>query len=67
MMMGQGEGTNNFSKFMNLKLLIIFSIEKGCKELNVFGDSMAVINWSRGTQRCLNIRLILVLEEVKSL
>jgi hypothetical protein len=37
------------------------------QEIHVFGDSMTVINWSRGTQRCLNLRLETILEEVKNL
>jgi hypothetical protein len=33
----------------------------------VFGDSMNVINWSRGTQRCFNIRLEIILDDIKTL
>jgi ribonuclease HI len=67
MSLGLGEGSNNYEELMSLKFLLIFSIEKGCKEIRVFDDSMTVINWSRGTQRCLNLRLEIILEDVKLL
>ena len=54
---GLGEGSNNYAEIMSLKLLIIFAIEKGCKKLNVYGDSMNVINWIALTQDCRNRRL----------
>ena len=43
-MMGLGEGSNNYAEIFSLKLLLIFAAEKGCRSLNVFGDSMNVIN-----------------------
>jgi hypothetical protein len=42
---GLGGGTNNYSKIMALKLLILFAMEKGCKTLQVFRDSLLIINW----------------------
>jgi ribonuclease HI len=64
MTFGLGMGTNNFFELLSLKLLIAFVIEKGCHSLNVFGDSMNVINWIRGTQRCSNTRLSTLVEEI---
>jgi hypothetical protein len=52
---------------MSYKLLIVFSIEKGCRRLKVYGDSLNVINWIKGTQRCLNIRLARLVEDIKQL
>ena len=43
-MMVLGEGSNNYAELFSLKLLLIFASEKGCRSLNVFGDSMNVIN-----------------------
>jgi ribonuclease HI len=61
---GFGTGTNNFVELMSLKLLIAFAIEKGCHSLNVFGDSLNVINWIKGTQRCTNTRLASLVEDI---
>jgi hypothetical protein len=49
---------------MALKLLLLFSIEKGCKALQVFGDSLAIINRANGIHRCQISRLIPLLEDV---
>ncbi len=48
--LGLGEGNNNFAELMSLKLLLIFTMEKGCRSLNIFGDSLNVINYIKGTQ-----------------
>jgi hypothetical protein len=47
---GLGDETNNYAKLLALKLLLIFAMEKGCKTLQVFGDSMLIINWANGVQ-----------------
>jgi ribonuclease HI len=60
-------GSNNYAELMSLKLLIAFSIEKECHSFTVFGDSMNVINWIRGTQRCTNTRLANIVEDIKIL
>jgi ribonuclease HI len=64
MTFGFGTGTNNYVELMSLKLLIAFAIEKGCHSLNVFGDSLNVINWIKGTQRCTNTRLATLVEDI---
>jgi hypothetical protein len=38
--------------------------EKDVKSIHIFGDSLNVINWARKTQRCHNIFLLPLLEEV---
>ena len=58
-----GSGTNNFAELMTLKLLLCFAIERNCKKLQVFGDSMVVINWINKTQRCRNSSLDTLYEE----
>jgi hypothetical protein len=45
--MGLGPGTNNYAELMALKLLLTFAGEKGINSLQIFGDSMVVINWIR--------------------
>jgi len=63
---GLGEGSNNFAELMSLKLLLIFAIEKGCKKLNVFGDSKNVINWISLTQECRNRSLATLLYSIRT-
>ena len=65
--MGLGGGTNNYSELMSLKLLLIFSLEKGCNNLNFMGDSLNVINWINQTQECRQLRLAHVLSAIRLL
>lgn len=44
-------------------MLLSFAIEKGCRSLQVFWDSMVVINWIIEEQRCHNVMLLPILEE----
>ena len=48
-------------------MLLIYTHEKGLQSLQIFGDSMLVINWLNNTQRCHNIQLLPILEEVAQL
>jgi ribonuclease HI len=61
---GLGPGTNNFIELMPLKLLLTFVEEKGISNLQIFGDSMVIINWIRKSQKCHNMRLFPLLVEV---
>jgi ribonuclease HI len=62
--MGLGRGTNNYVELMALKLLLLFTREKGIQQIQIFGDSMNVINWTRKHQTCHNIFLCPILEEI---
>jgi ribonuclease HI len=44
---GLGPGTNNFFELMSLKLLLLFTGEKGIWSIQLFGNSTNVINWVR--------------------
>ena len=61
--LGLGAGTNNYAELMTLKLLLCFTIERNCRNLQVFGDSMVVINWLNKTQKCRNASLDVLYEE----
>ena len=61
---GTWGGTNNFSELMSLKLLLIFSLEKGCNKLNLMGDSLNVINWINQNQDCRHLRLAHVIYSI---
>ena len=57
LMTGLGEGSKNFAELLSLKLLLIFAAEKGCRSLNIYGDSLNVINWIKRIQHCRDLRL----------
>ena len=61
---GLGDGTNNYAEILSLKMLLVFAIEHSVKDLSIYGDSMNVINWTKGTQRCLNLNLENLMDEV---
>jgi len=62
--MGLGSGTNNFIELMALKLLLLFVGEKEIRTIQIFGDSMTVLNWIWKIQKCHNILSLPLLEEV---
>ena len=64
---GLGEGTNNKAELLALYMLLLLAHEKGVQKLQIFGDSMIIINWINQTQRCHNIHLYPILEEVSQL
>lgn len=60
---GLGAGTNNKEKLLSLYMLLIFNQDKGLQRLQIFRDSMLVINWLNNAQRCHNTQLTPILEE----
>ena len=56
-----------YPNIMALKLLLCFAIEINCKNLQVFGDSLVVINWMNKIQRCKTTSLVTLFEEVNRL
>ena len=64
---GLGEGTNNKVELLALYMLLIFTNENGVQRIQIFGDSMVIINWINQTQRCHNIHLNPILEEATQL
>lgn len=59
---GLGDGTKNYDEFMTL--LMHTTVENRCRSLQIFGDSMKIINWENIIQRCHILRLFPILEEV---
>jgi ribonuclease HI len=43
------EASNNFSEFMVVKLLFLLATERGISHINIYWDSMLVINCMNGT------------------
>ena len=65
--MGLGEGTNNYAELLSLKLLLQFALEKGCRNLQIFGDSLIIINWVNKVQHCRTLSLFTLYEKVTRL
>ena len=61
---GLGVGTNNLAELYALKLLLILALDKQLSNIQVFGDSLLVINWITGKFRIHNLQLAQILQEV---
>ena len=64
---GLGEATNNFNELMALYLLLLLSLEKNINHLNIYGDSLFVIQVMKGTYLLHSYTLAPLLEEIKRL
>ena len=49
---------------MTLRLLLLFTLEQGYLSLQVFGDSMLVIEWEKENVQCHVMILLPILKEV---
>ena len=58
---GLGDGTNNYVELLSLKFLMLFALEKGCSRLQVFWDSMIILNQIIELQRCHTLQLVPIL------
>ena len=61
---GLGRGSNNYAELMSLRLLMLFALEQGFRSLQIFGDSMLVIDWAMEIHQCHVMVLLPILEEV---
>ena len=61
---GLGRGTNNYAELMTLRLLLLFALEQVCMSLQVYGDSLLVIEWAKELIQCHVMLLLPILEEV---
>ena len=61
---GLGEGSNNFTELYALKLLLTLALDKQVSRIQVYGDSLLVINWILGKYRINNLHLAQLLCEV---
>ena len=61
---GLGVGINNKAELLASYMILIFAHDKGLLHLQIFGDSILVINSLNNAQRCHNIQLTPILEEV---
>ena len=65
--MGLGSGSNNFIEPYALTLLICFAREKNCTHLQIFGDSMIIINSINKVQFCHILSLNSILTKTQRL
>jgi ribonuclease HI len=63
--MGLGSISNNYVELLALKLLILFAREKGVTSLQIYGDSLNVVNWTKKLQRCHTFLLVPLIEEIE--
>jgi len=61
---GLGLGTNNYAELSALRLLLCWLIRKNIFAIQIFGDSLNVINWVNGSSSCHNQILKPLLEEI---
>eukprot|EP00253_Pinus_taeda_P008941 PITA_08941 len=61
---GIGTGSNNFAELTALKLLLCWLIHRHIFTIQIFGDSLNVINWVNGNSRCQNYMLRPLLDEI---
>eukprot|EP00253_Pinus_taeda_P015021 PITA_15021 len=61
---GIGTGSNNFAELTALKLLLCWLIHRHIFTIQIFGDSLNVINWVNGNSRCQNYLLRPLLDEI---
>lgn len=64
---GLGSGSNNFAELSALKYLLCWLIHKNTLTVQIFGDSLNVINWLNGRSRCQNYVLQPLFEEIQNL
>ena len=55
--MSVGLGAGSSVELLSLQLILIFAAEKGCRTLQIFGDSLNVINWVKRIQTCSDLLL----------
>ena len=61
---GLGVCTNNYAEYKGLHCGISLAIEKGVKRLEVFGDSLLIINQMNRKWECRHKGLRLIFDEV---
>ena len=62
-----GNCTNNYAEYKGLEQGLISALDKNYKSLTVYGDSLLVINQTKGQWKCKADNLKLILKEVLKL
>lgn len=62
--MGLRRGENSLNELISCRSLLAFvPRDKGCDQLQVFGDSLLIINWVIEIQQCCSLHLLNILED----
>jgi ribonuclease HI len=61
--MGLRSNSNNYVELQALKVLILFAREKEMTSLQIYGDSLNVVNWTKKLQICNHIILSPLIED----
>lgn len=61
---GLGSGSNNFAELSALRLLLCWLIHRNTFTIQIFGDSLNVVNWVNGKSTCKNQILKPMLDEL---
>eukprot|EP00253_Pinus_taeda_P008879 PITA_08879 len=64
---GLGFGTNNYAELSALRLLLCWLHHRNINTIQIFGDSLNVINWVNGIASCQNQILKTIVDEIFSL
>eukprot|EP00253_Pinus_taeda_P035163 PITA_35163 len=64
---GLGSGSNNYAELSALKLLLCWLIQRNIFTIQIFGDSLNVINWVNGQSMCRNNILISLIDDIQVL
>eukprot|EP00253_Pinus_taeda_P018226 PITA_18226 len=64
---GLGSGTNNFAELSALRFLLCWLQHRNINTIQIFGDSLNVINWINGKASCQNQILKTIVEEIMTL
>lgn len=61
---GLGYGTNNFAELSALRYLLCWLLHRNINKIQIFGDSLNVINWVNGKASCHNQILKNLVEKI---
>jgi len=61
---GLGSGTNNFAELSALRFLLCWLQHRNINSIQIFGDSLNVVNWINGKAICQNQILKNIVEEI---
>jgi ribonuclease HI len=64
---GMVHGSNNYVELMSLELVLVLAVEKGVTKLQIFGDSLLVIKWTKKEYETRNFLLQDLLDKIKGI
>jgi ribonuclease HI len=65
-LLGIGNETNNYYELLALKLVLLLALEKGISHIQIYGDSLLVIQWMKGDFSLHNFTLQPLFQDIMS-